>query len=377
MSTTFLNSIELSSHDQSGFLRYLAYQYKHSVVARDIKNHFILVDSETDAYVYPSFGEFLWEEDGESYKINYHEEGSPIASALSPVYFKRLVVYHSDITKLKAFVHKALSFQKPPEPNKIMVYYSESRGFWEPIRDGVCVQSLKNIYLPNEMKTQIIDTIATFLRPETKERYIRFGRPYKLTFLFTGVPGCGKTSLIKAMAAHFQRDIYHLNISKTLTDEPLIDLIHSIKPKGVLLIEDIDSFFEERKAVDCNISFAGTINIMDGALSNTHGLITFLTANHPEKLDRALIRPGRVDHIFKFDFPTKTQIEEAFRDMTDNEDSFDAFYAKIRNLRTPMSTIIDFLFRHPEDYMEKIHELVQHVQTIHQIYDQGVEKLYT
>lgn len=372
-----MNSIEISHVDQSTFLRYLSYQYKHSGVSRDIKHHFIFIDSETDAYVYPSFGEFFWEHEGESFKISYQEEGQPLPIALSPVYFKRLVIFHSDLSKLKNFVHKALVFKKPPEPNKILVHYSDSHGYWESIREGNYVQPLQNIYLPVDMKTQVIDTITDFLKPETRERYNRFGRPYKLTFLFTGVPGCGKTSLIKALAAHFQKDIYQLNISKTLTDEPLIQLVHSIKSNGILLIEDIDSFFEERKAVDCNISFAGTINILDGALSNASGLITFLTANHPERLDRALVRPGRVDHIFKFDFPSKIEIQQAFCDMTGHTNSFEMFYAKIKSIRTPMSAIIDFLFRHPEDYMEKIQELVHHVQMIHEIYDLSIDKLYS
>lgn len=37
-----------------------------------------------------------------------------------------------------------------------------------------------------------------------------------------------------------------------------------------------------------------------------------MTTNHPEKLDEALIRPGRVDHQVPFDYASQHQIRELF-----------------------------------------------------------------
>ena len=44
-----------------------------------------------------------------------------------------------------------------------------------------------------------------------------------------------------------------------------------------------------------------------------------MTTNHPEKLDEALIRPGRVDHQVAFGNATQTQIKELFERMYTND----------------------------------------------------------
>ena len=74
-------------------------------------------------------------------------------------------------------------------------------------------------------------------------------------------------------------------------------------PKNsILLLEDIDSLFVERKANDSNkslVSFSGILNVLDG-MGRKSGLITFMTTNYKENLDKALIRPSRVDFQMNF-----------------------------------------------------------------------------
>jgi chaperone BCS1 len=66
------------------------------------------------------------------------------------------------------------------------------------------------------------------------------------------------------------------------------------------------------------ISLAGLLNIIDGAASS-EGRVLIMTTNYPEKLDSALIRPGRVDLQIKFTLATTTQIQEIFRRMYSRE----------------------------------------------------------
>ena len=40
-------------------------------------------------------------------------------------------------------------------------------------------------------------------------------------------------------------------------------------------------------------------------MMSKHGLITIMTTNYKLNLDKALIRPGRVDYILHFDFMKK------------------------------------------------------------------------
>ena len=105
--------------------------------------------------------------------------------------------------------------------------------------------------------------------------------------------------------------------------------------KTILLLEDIDSLFVERKANDSNkslVSFSGILNVLDG-MARKNGLIIFLTTNFKENLDKALIRPSRVDFQMKFKNCEKEQIKQMYlKFFTEKETKFEKFYNKIDTL---------------------------------------------
>jgi ATP-dependent 26S proteasome regulatory subunit len=57
-----------------------------------------------------------------------------------------------------------------------------------------------------------------------------------------------------------------------------------------------------------SVSLSALLNVLDGAGSK-RDLITIITSNYIEKLDVALIRPGRIDMIIEFDYISKEQID--------------------------------------------------------------------
>lgn len=59
------------------------------------------------------------------------------------------------------------------------------------------------------------------------------------------------------------------------------------------------------------ISLSGLLNAIDGVAS-AEGRVLIMTTNHPEKLDAALVRPGRVDRKVEFQLAMKEQISELF-----------------------------------------------------------------
>lgn len=59
------------------------------------------------------------------------------------------------------------------------------------------------------------------------------------------------------------------------------------------------------------MTFSGFLNALDGVASGEERVI-FMTTNHVEKLDPALIRPGRVDLIEKIDDATPEQARILF-----------------------------------------------------------------
>lgn len=65
------------------------------------------------------------------------------------------------------------------------------------------------------------------------------------------------------------------------------------------------------------ISLSGLLNAIDGVASH-EGRVLIMTTNHPELLDPALVRPGRVDQKIQFTYAMRPQIKELFIRMYSN-----------------------------------------------------------
>jgi chaperone BCS1 len=175
------------------------------------------------------------------------------------------------------------------------------------------------------------------------------GYPYKLGLLLHGPPGTGKTSLIKALAHYTNRHLVNVPLSRVQTNQELMTLFYNKRymvagnPKPsqlgfedfIFVLEDIDASCEvvkrrgarrtddspeSRKSAlkeisppmghsttsataatkptfrldDDELNLTGLLNVLDGVV-DTPGRIVIMTTNHPEVLDPALIRPGRID----------------------------------------------------------------------------------
>jgi len=382
-------SITIEHPRHQDFLKFIR---KHATY--DINHFLIHMETDNKSHIYPaptpsptvsvaasvpvapSSFEVKYKE--QTFTVSYYEEGDAKKFIEILVYYRRLIVSHADnLELLQEFVTTALTHLDPLEDNKIKIRSSIGKGYWGFPTTGYS-QTIDNIYLPSADKNAILSTIDTFIKNEA--RYIKFGRSYKTSFLLTGVPGSGKSSFVKAIAHKYNRMIFILNFTKNLTDDAMIELFSEITDNSILLLEDIDSYFVDRKAQDINVSFSVLINCLDGVLSKGNGLIAFITANNPNNLDPALIRPGRIDKIVTFDYPKKTEIMAAFYAITEQDPTtltFAKFYDIIKTHRMAMSAIIDYLFRHPTDYLDHVEtELIQQTHYLHEITSEKIEKLY-
>jgi SpoVK/Ycf46/Vps4 family AAA+-type ATPase len=71
---------------------------------------------------------------------------------------------------------------------------------------------------------------------------------------------------------------------------------------------------QETKTVDDALDLAGILNALDG-VADSPGRIVIMTTNHPERLDPALIRPGRVHlslHLTYMQKPEMIQMIEHY-----------------------------------------------------------------
>ena len=66
------------------------------------------------------------------------------------------------------------------------------------------------------------------------------------------------------------------------------------------------------------LNLAGLLNVLDGVV-DTPGRIVIMTSNHPEKLDPALIRPGRINkrvHLGYVDFVQCKEMVEHYLEIS-------------------------------------------------------------
>jgi SpoVK/Ycf46/Vps4 family AAA+-type ATPase len=247
-----------------------------------------------------------------------------------------------------------------------LTVYINIESFWEELLTRP-TRSIDSVYLPKDDKQKIINDIEWFISKETQVRYEQLGRNYKRVILFEGIPGSGKTSFALAIASHFGYDLAIMSFTDKVTDGTFTRLIRQLPEKTVLLLEDIDCLFHERKNNDNyknQVTFSGILNTLDG-IATPHEFICIITTNYKELLDDAILRQGRIDTILNFTYVKQKQIKEIYKAyMGDKytDELFDAFYNAYKNLDTQctVSLIQEFLFKYldnPEKAYENIHEI--------------------
>ena len=73
------------------------------------------------------------------------------------------------------------------------------------------------------------------------------GIPYKRSYLLFGPPGTGKSSFAQALAAEIKHSICFVNCSDQINDFNFNRLLNMAPKKSIILIEDVDAIFSERK----------------------------------------------------------------------------------------------------------------------------------
>lgn len=220
-------------------------------------------------------------------------------------------------------------------------------------------RTLDNLFHPQD--DLIRHRVEFFM--EHPEWYEERGLPYTLGLLLYGEPGCGKTSTIKAIAKRTGRHVFNINFASIRTKAQLKELFYSTRVsttndpyarstkdlnipinKRLYVIEDVDCLDgengdvlkrrsdsddaaaekkpsddprdavmkrmeEEKKALALDLSTI--LNVLDGTLE-TPGRIVIFTSNFPEKLDSALVRPGRVDLLIHYERATVDVIQRMY-----------------------------------------------------------------
>ncbi|MEM1298667.1 MAG: AAA family ATPase [Pseudomonadota bacterium] len=166
-------------------------------------------------------------------------------------------------------------------------------GYWDHVHD-LPRRGVETVLSEGDRVARMLDDVRWFY--EACDWYMVRGVPWRRGYLLHGPPGTGKTSVIRVLASELELDIATLDLGRAgLTDDDLRQAMMSAPEDALLAIEDVDAVFVNRDAEKAvGISFSGLLNAIDGVASQ-EGRALIMTTNHRERLDPALIRPGRAD----------------------------------------------------------------------------------
>jgi len=264
-------------------------------------------------------------------------------------------------------------------------------------------------------ESKLIQKRVEFFK-NNKKWYDSKGIPYTLGLLLSGHPGGGKTSTIKCVANETVRHIINVKLNDSVTKSQLESLffnenIHVLSngktevfcipiEKRVYVFEDVDcqssNIVMDRKLLNSTedvasfdpgnqtniksqpqkpadnptletlgssekLSLSCLLNIFDGILE-TPGRIIIMTSNYPKLLDKALIRPGRIDLICEFkrcDSDMIVEFIEKFYDVLLSEVEIEHMNQMTHGRLTP-AEVTKIMFENFNDYKNAI-ETIKHI----------------
>lgn len=262
--------------------------------------------------------------------------------------------YEISITMLgrrRELVHDLIAeFRYRRKENEIGIFVFDKE--WK--RVGVVrKRPLNTVIVDPVIKAKLLSKIDKW-QGDSQWYYDR-GFAYKLTIMLHGIPGSGKTSLIKALAGHYRRDLCLLHLA-SMSDTMLRDALMTAPDNAMIALEDFDdvesihtregmskniyagglptsapaiapapgpyaygeSLHEDKPDTDngmpnlatlTGVTMSGMLQSLDGLLS-LDGKILFLTTNRPEVFDPAILRKGRINETFCIGALQSPQIHE-------------------------------------------------------------------
>lgn len=163
-------------------------------------------------------------------------------------------------------------------------------------------KEVEPIFLPDSLHDDILAQVDGFFG--SKKVYKEMNIPFKRGFLFAGLPGTGKTLLIRKLIRHvhikYRIPTSYLAITRRTEANDLRRLLNSASAQepALLILEDMESLCHETQLTRSEV-----LAELDG-IGQRSGMLLIATANDPSRIDPALLhRPSRFDRVWTFPLP--------------------------------------------------------------------------
>ena len=238
----------------------------------------------------------------------------------------------------------------------ISMSYSQAYVYPSPTQS----RKLSTVIMSPKTKDTIVSDLTTFYA--SRERYVAEGIPYRWVMVMQGTPGCGKTSLLRALATEFKRPLVTIPAGVLANkDTSLEDILRATPEGSIVALEDFPiSMVRDRKLVpedrraEHERILSGFLNGFDG-IHIPFGRVIILTMNDSlDEADPAFVRDERLSRVIVINPLTPEEVREFYVTRYGDDDLPDGIQFKSLSGSTLQKT----LRNHPEkeDFLKAVIE---------------------
>lgn len=247
------------------------------------------------------------------------------------------------LTRSKSLILELINeFKYKANENALFAYKWEGKEYGSRVR--LMERNPCTVVLSGDNMSRLMAEIQDFI--DNEKWYKDRGIPYKLVIMLLGPPGTGKTSCARALATHFRRNVYQININ-SLSDTTAFKAFAEPNKKSIILVEELDDndAVKARSGIEtaiakqtgktlvetsnddvtpsvskisepqAGLTLTSLLNALDGIVPLDDAVV-IMTSNDISKIDPALLRSGRIDSYYTLEYLSDVEIREYIRVMT-------------------------------------------------------------